>query len=304
MQNFGLIEQNPEIEDYVLGSDNGLILPVLRQNRDWQDVLPTKEFQKNYETGFDTYGCVSFSALNCHEMYAKAAHKQDWNKSDRFTVVASFTKPGKGNSLKTVAQSIHTRGVVDEKSYPFNVGTQAEYYKRPMPKELYDEGKKSLEEWDFKYDWVGSGGVSADDIYEALLYTPVQVTLLSNSSIPIKDGIYQPNGTEKTNHAVTAVYAVKGEFVRIYDHYLKTLKDYAWDCYFGSAMRHVSLKKEAQKEVPKVPEKAPSKLIHTVKAGDTLSKIAKTYGVSLDTIVKANNIKNINLIHVGQKLII
>jgi LysM repeat protein len=304
--NYGLIERNPEIEDFVLGSDNGLILPVMRENRDWQDVLPAVEFQKNYTTGFDTYGCVSYSALNCLEIYAKAVHGQDWNKSDRFTVVASFTKPGKGNSLKAVAQSIHTRGIVNESSYPFNVGTKEEYYKRPIPNEIYDEGKKSLGEWDFKYDWVGTGGVSADDIYEALKYSPVQVTLLSGSSVPIKNGIYQPNGTKNTNHAVTAVYAVKGQYVRIFDHYTKSIKDYAWNCYFGSAMRHVSLKREKVEvpTVPKLPERAPSKLTHTVKSGDTLTKIAKQYNATVQSIASQNNIKNVNLIHVGQKLII
>lgn len=44
--------------------------------------------------------------------------------------------------------------------------------------------------------------------------------------------------------------------------------------------------------------------VYTVVAGDTLTKIAKKYGVSIDDIASVNGIKNKNLIKVGQKLVI
>ena len=43
---------------------------------------------------------------------------------------------------------------------------------------------------------------------------------------------------------------------------------------------------------------------HVVQAGETLSAIAQAYEVKMDTILKANNIKNANSIRVGQKLFI
>ena len=43
---------------------------------------------------------------------------------------------------------------------------------------------------------------------------------------------------------------------------------------------------------------------YTVKKGDTLSSIAKKYGVTVDAIVKANKIKNKNLIRTGSVLVI
>ena len=43
---------------------------------------------------------------------------------------------------------------------------------------------------------------------------------------------------------------------------------------------------------------------YTVKSGDTLWAIAKKYGTTVNSLVKKNNIKNPNLIYVGQKLII
>ena len=44
--------------------------------------------------------------------------------------------------------------------------------------------------------------------------------------------------------------------------------------------------------------------IYIVKAGDTLNKIAAEFGTTAIAIAKENNIRNINLIYVGQKLII
>lgn len=43
---------------------------------------------------------------------------------------------------------------------------------------------------------------------------------------------------------------------------------------------------------------------YTVKSGDTLYSIAKRYKISIQQITKENHIKNINLIHPGQSLII
>lgn len=43
-------------------------------------------------------------------------------------------------------------------------------------------------------------------------------------------------------------------------------------------------------------------IYYVVKKGDTLSKIAKNFGVSVSQIAKWNNIKNVNLIYPNQKL--
>lgn len=43
-------------------------------------------------------------------------------------------------------------------------------------------------------------------------------------------------------------------------------------------------------------------VVYTVKKGDTLSGIAKKYGTTVSYLAKLNNIKNVNLIYVGQKI--
>jgi len=44
--------------------------------------------------------------------------------------------------------------------------------------------------------------------------------------------------------------------------------------------------------------------IYRVKWGDTLSMIARTYGTTVENLVRLNNIQNPNIIYVGQKILI
>ncbi len=59
-------------------------------------------------------------------------------------------------------------------------------------------------------------------------------------------------------------------------------------------------------EVPKPqnpsPEEIQNVIFYTVKRGDTLSKIAYMYGVTVEQIARENNIKNVNLIFTGEVL--
>ena len=45
-------------------------------------------------------------------------------------------------------------------------------------------------------------------------------------------------------------------------------------------------------------------LVHVVKAGETLAQIAARYGVSVAALTSANNLKDANIIYVGQQLVI
>lgn len=55
-------------------------------------------------------------------------------------------------------------------------------------------------------------------------------------------------------------------------------------------------------DVPVQKEEEKSYEIYTVKAGDTLTKIAKKYNTTVKAIADLNGIKNVNLINVGQRL--
>ena len=58
----------------------------------------------------------------------------------------------------------------------------------------------------------------------------------------------------------------------------------------------------ASAEKPAVNKPATGEVIHTVKAGETLSKIAQKYGTTYQKIAAYNGIANANLIRVGQKI--
>lgn len=55
---------------------------------------------------------------------------------------------------------------------------------------------------------------------------------------------------------------------------------------------------------PPTPTPAPTEIVHVVRAGDQLARIAATYGVTVAAIQEANGIRDPNLIRVGQRLII
>lgn len=57
-------------------------------------------------------------------------------------------------------------------------------------------------------------------------------------------------------------------------------------------------------KIPGTGKAEPASVTYTVKAGDTLSSIAKKYGTTYQKIAKDNGISNPNLIHPGQKLVI
>lgn len=220
-KNYGLIPQPASPEDYLLGTINK---PILRPDGQWKEIVPTIEFQKSYETGFDSYGCVTFSALNCIETVHKYYY-EEVNYSDRYTVKKSGTEPGRGNTLKAVAESIRKDGVVLEKEYPF-VKSQKEYY-QPIPAEVEEKAKKI----DVGYEWLwnlytGWHTNKPSILMQALIYGPIQITL--NAWPREKNGIF-PRNPGIPNHAVMLVGYKEGEYWEIFDHYQMEFKKLAWD---------------------------------------------------------------------------
>ena len=53
---------------------------------------------------------------------------------------------------------------------------------------------------------------------------------------------------------------------------------------------------------PEKPDPVDPRRYHIVKSGETLTKIAKQYGTTVQKLVELNGIKNANLIRVGQKI--
>lgn len=230
--NTGLIESVPSPTDWVFGAN--IIPPVLQADRDYTSFLPIPEVQAN---GYiETSGCVTFSAWNCLETLHKRLYTTGTNKSDRFTVVKSGTVPGVGNSFQNVANSIRHDWSVIESEYPF-VNTQAEYYK-PLTDDLIKSALREQDGFITNSHWIGwSGQVDKEALWTALQYAPVQVTVFTWGELV--NGVYQKPTTTDTNHAVMIFKGEYGKYWWIFDSYAQTIKQLAWDYYFGSAFQYL-----------------------------------------------------------------
>ena len=227
MKNYGLLEAPPQKRDYLLGT---VKKEVIVEDGQWEGFLPPVEYQKSYKTKFDTYGCVSFSALNCIEMLYRSRGER-LNFSDRFTVVESGTVPGRGNYFRNVAESIRKDGVVLEPYYPM-VDNKSEYY-QSIPKHVYDMVFKVPVYWGW-VQYTRTGDSQEKALMDALQFAPVQISVYAWPK-PDKDGIYRR--TDKTrNHAVTLYGYEKFAYWKIFDHYKGEHKKLAWDYNIGSCV--------------------------------------------------------------------
>jgi len=227
IQNRGLILKPKGVFDFLYGV---VEKEVLNPSGQWIEYIVQKEYQKSYQTGWDTYGCVTFSALNCIEILHKTKFGEEVNYSDRFTVVTSDTIPGRGNYLRAVAESIRKDGVVTEAEYPF-VDNETDYY-RPIPDMIKGRAKKL----DIKWEWLHFNGWQekrAEVLTEALRYGPVQITL---SAWPEPENGVYPRVEGWANHAVTLIGYKEGEYWIIFDHYDKDIKNLAWNYEIGTPL--------------------------------------------------------------------
>lgn len=78
------------------------------------------------------------------------------------------------------------------------------------------------------------------------------------------------------------------------------LSDTKWTKWAKLAFVDYAEEAPSKPETPK--DEASTEEVYTVVAGDTLSKLAKRWGTTVKAIAEANNIKNVNLIKVGQKI--
>lgn len=72
-----------------------------------------------------------------------------------------------------------------------------------------------------------------------------------------------------------------------------------WNKASGRVLEGLKARRKAEKALF---DKIPTETIYVVQKGDSLIKIANKYNTTYQTLAKLNNIKNPNLIRVGQKL--
>lgn len=220
-----VIKSPPLSQDFYAGVVDKEVLSPTGQ---WDEYLPPVEYQKDYSTGFDSYSCVTFSALNCIETLYRSRGEVK-NFSDRFTSVDSGTAPGRGNSLRNVAESIRKTGVVDQSVYDFSK-TQEEFFAR-IPESVREKAQKIPVSWEWGHSGENLKRWRKDPqsvLCELLQYAPVQVTVWAYTK-NIVDDVYQPHDVKDENHAVMLYGYEYGKYFKIFDHYKKSTKKLHWN---------------------------------------------------------------------------
>lgn len=236
-QNYGLVDSLPDPKDYTLGA---VQKSVLLKSGDWTVFTPI--FERQIGTYTDTWACVTFSALNCLEILFAKRYGFEVNFSDRFTAKKSGTIPGRGNTLKRVADSIRNDGFLMEEDYYWNRKSQENYY-QSVPSyygaiqypqtTLTNRAKILRDSYEISYEWVGWNGLSRDQLREALQYGPLQVTVMAWKAP--KKGVYD-YVDQNINHAVTLLKVNKDDSLVIFDSYDSAVKVLSKRFYIGHAM--------------------------------------------------------------------
>lgn len=231
VKNYGLVNEAPLIGvDYQAGVlDKKILMP----SGQWDQVLPSVEYQKSYKTGFDSYGCVTFSCLNVLETLHKFVGI-DKNFSDNFIAKMSGTIPGRGNSLRNVVECVR-KGVVDESVYPFH-DTMETFYQE-IPQDVRDKQYTVP----FGWEW-GMGGDNLHNWHndrkqvfvDLLKYSPVQITVYAYGKQV--DGIYQPVMNAEPNHAIELYGYQLGKYWKVNDHYNHDKKKLHWEYVMSSPL--------------------------------------------------------------------
>jgi len=156
--NTGLLNDGPQMGDWVAGIMSGLTYQVLNTLGDWREYVSRSEKQSFRR--LDTMACVSYGELNNIETFLNflmihgvidAYRLREWldpvtgrfNFSDRFTAKTSGTTPS-GNSYVRVAEAINTYGLVPEAMWPSGENFTWDQYYKAIPAEVLAKGKEFL----------------------------------------------------------------------------------------------------------------------------------------------------------------
>ena len=162
------------------------------------------------------------------------------NFSDRFIAKVSGTTRV-GNYLVAVWDAIRKYGLIPESDWTFNPAQRTpafdwdDYY-APIPQALLDKGKKFLDLFDVKYEWLLAGGqVTPKFMKEWLKGGPIQI---ASATCPGWSTGNVPACSLATNHA-TMIYGVDDTGYKLFDHYAPFQKTLALDYKIPYAMRAV-----------------------------------------------------------------
>lgn len=254
----GLIFEPPQKQDWVLGG-SPYKRDVLFPEGDCEKYLPTPERQASRV--YDPFSCVANSCHNCLETILCYMMEKDPdveiilksleildengkpNLSDRFLAKVSGTIPGRGNSLRAVAEAVRKFGFVSEKFWPKTDNMDEATYYAEIPDAVMKQAAKSLVYFEIHHEnlMLENDGVfysSHEEMAKARKLSPLQVCVDGNYWNV--DGLFgsENGGVGRTinyTHATCNFKADPGTTIEsIFDTYDPFKKKFVPDYPFGT----------------------------------------------------------------------
>lgn len=184
----GLVLSPPTVEDWEKDhpTQDGVILGAVVR----EELFPTLDctpFITEYEVQrngiFDPYDCVTCATWNKIQCLAKRKYGIVLDYSKRWTAVKSGTRPGIGNSVTNVEESVRVNdGGVRESLYPTMTPSMSEsQFYAAIPPEV-DALEDFKNNWQYNHEWLGRArsGVpfsSLEQLKDGLKLSPLSVSV-------------------------------------------------------------------------------------------------------------------------------
>ena len=173
IKNYGFIEDDIKIEDtdYILGGLGDLPTEIIMPDGQWDKFLPVYEPQAEK---YETFGCTVWGSQNQIETYIKAVFGYEPNYEERYNYNLIGINPP-GARPNDAYQSIRNFGLLDAPKLPVPLTLEEFVTPRPVTEELKTEGKKWLEKYELKHEWVT--GDMKPAIMNTLKFSPIAVSV-------------------------------------------------------------------------------------------------------------------------------
>lgn len=249
LKNYGFNPDLVEIkkEDYVFGAEK-IPMVVIKEDGQYDEYLPVYEPQaENYETS----GCTVWGGQNQIETYFKKEFGFEPNFAEIFNyILAGVTLAGA--NPQNAYQSFKNDGLVDNKLLPIPETYEKFSEPKQITEDLKTEGKKWLEQYDFKHEWVINP--TQESIISVLPYSPVAIGITAWTE---ENGLYVDNG-QPNNHWCLCYGYIKDErgiILKIFDSYDHS-KKLLHPNHKISVGKRIYIKKKIKEEQTFYPEKS------------------------------------------------
>ncbi len=238
--------QFSKIEDHHYYLGGGFIgTEEIQPDGQWDPYLPPEEAQNIF---FETQNCTAFGSENCISILMNKVFHELYGFSERYIGIVAGTDPYRGNDPHKVAEAIRKNGLIPETELTFDesLSTPEDYFQpSPMTEHYLNIGKKWLEQYTFKHEWVWSGDPLVVEkvrlIKEALKRSPVGASVYAWDCD--EDGICHKSGQD--NHWC-CIYGYNQHGWKVFDSYTNSYKLYSFDSDITMAKLYWVTKKDVK----------------------------------------------------------